>query len=133
MAVLEALAIAHLAERTPGELPYGHRKLVELARALAQDPSVMLLDEPVAGLNPLEAQQIATALRRLREAGKTILLVEHNMEFVMGLSDRITVLDHGVVIADDAPLAVQTDQKVIAAYLGADDSESPENEKVITP
>jgi ABC-type branched-subunit amino acid transport system ATPase component/ABC-type branched-subunit amino acid transport system permease subunit len=133
MAVLEALAIAHLAERTPGELPYGHRKLVELARALAQDPSVMLLDEPVAGLNPLEAQQIATALRRLREAGKTILLVEHNMEFVMGLSDRITVLDHGVVIADDAPLAVQTDQKVIAAYLGADDNETPETEKAIAP
>jgi ABC-type branched-subunit amino acid transport system ATPase component/ABC-type branched-subunit amino acid transport system permease subunit len=133
LAVLDALAIAHLADRTPAELPYGHRKLVELARALAQDPLVMLLDEPVAGLNPLEAQQIATALRRLRDSGKTILLVEHNMEFVMGLSDRVTVLDHGVVIADDTPLAVQGDKKVIAAYLGAEDAEAPNSEKATAP
>jgi ABC-type branched-subunit amino acid transport system ATPase component/ABC-type branched-subunit amino acid transport system permease subunit len=133
IAVLDALAIAHLADRTPGELPYGHRKLVELARALAQDPSVMLLDEPVAGLNPLEAQQIAIALRRLRDSGKTILLVEHNMEFVMDLSDRITVLDHGVVIADDTPSVVQADKRVIAAYLGADDIEAPESGKVTAP
>ncbi|MCA3414762.1 MAG: branched-chain amino acid ABC transporter ATP-binding protein/permease [Roseomonas sp.] len=133
LAVLDALAIAHLADRTPAELPYGHRKLVELARALAQDPLVMLLDEPVAGLNPLEAQQIATALRRLRDSGKTILLVEHNMEFVMGLSDRVTVLDHGVVIADDTPLAVQGDKKVIAAYLGVEDTEAPNSEKATAP
>ncbi len=133
LAVLDALAIAHLADRTPAELPYGHRKLVELARALAQDPLVMLLDEPVAGLNPLEAQQIATALRRLRDSGKTILLVEHNMEFVMGLSDRVTVLDHGVVIADDTPLAVQGDKKVIAAYLGAEDAEAANSEKATAP
>ena len=133
LAVLDALAIAHLADRTPAELPYGHRKLVELARALAQDPLVMLLDEPVAGLNLLEAQQIATALRRLRDSGKTILLVEHNMEFVMGLSDRVTVLDHGVVIADDTPLAVQGDKKVIAAYLGAEDTEAPNSEKATAP
>jgi branched-chain amino acid transport system ATP-binding protein/branched-chain amino acid transport system permease protein len=106
---------------------------VELARALAQDPSVMLLDEPVAGLNPLEAQQIAIALRQLRDSGKTILLVEHNMEFVMGLSDRITVLDHGVVIADDKPSVVQADKRVIAAYLGADDIEAPESGKVTAP
>lgn len=133
LAVLDALAIAHLADRTPAELPYGHRKLVELARALAQDPLVMLLDEPVAGLNPLEAQQIAIALRRLRDSGKTILLVEHNMEFVMGLSDRVTVLDHGVVIADDTPLAVQGDKKVIAAYLGAEDAEAANSEKATAP
>ena len=133
LAVLDALAIAHLADRTPAELPYGHRKLVELARALAQDPLVILLDEPVAGLNPLEAQQIATALRRLRDSGKTILLVEHNMEFVMGLSDRVTVLDHGVVIADDTPLAVQGDKKVIAAYLGAEDAEAANSEKATAP
>jgi len=133
LAVLDALAIAHLADRTPAQLPYGHRKLVELARALAQDPLVMLLDEPVAGLNSLEAQQIATALRRLRDSGKTILLVEHNMEFVMGLSDRVTVLDHGVVIADNTPLAVQGDKKVIAAYLGAEDTEAPNSEKATAP
>jgi len=133
LAVLDALAIAHLADRTPAQLPYGHRKLVELARALAQDPLVMLLDEPVAGLNALEAQQIATALRRLRDSGKTILLVEHNMEFVMGLSDRVTVLDHGVVIADNTPLAVQGDKKVIAAYLGAEDTEAPNSEKATAP
>jgi ABC-type branched-subunit amino acid transport system ATPase component/ABC-type branched-subunit amino acid transport system permease subunit len=124
-AVLDVLGIAHLAERQPGELPYGHRKLVELARALTQDPTIMLLDEPVAGLNPREAQEIAAALRRLRDAGKTILLVEHNMEFVMGLSDRVTVLDHGTVIADGPPEAVQADAQVIAAYLGTEDVDDP--------
>ncbi|HYF09206.1 MAG TPA: ABC transporter ATP-binding protein, partial [Acetobacteraceae bacterium] len=121
-AILAFLGIADLADQRPGGLPYGHRKLCELARTIAQDPAVMLLDEPVAGLNPREAAEIASALRRLRDAGKTILLVEHNMEFVMGISDRVTVLDYGVVIADGSPSAVQADARVIAAYLGTEEA-----------
>lgn len=119
--VLGFLGIGHLATHKPGELPYGHRKLAELARTLALDPVVMLLDEPVAGLNGREAMETADALRRLREAGKTILLVEHNMEFVMSLADRITVLDHGVVIAEGVPREIARDPVVIAAYLGVED------------
>ena len=121
MEVLRFLGIGHLATQKPGELPYGHRKLAELARTLALDPVVMLLDEPVAGLNGREAMEMAEALRRLREAGKTILLVEHNMEFVMSLADHITVLDHGVVIAEGTPQEIARDPVVIAAYLGVED------------
>lgn len=120
--ILGFLGIGHLATRRPGELPYGHRKLAELARTLALDPVVMLLDEPVAGLNGREAMETADALRRLREAGKTILLVEHNMEFVMSLADRITVLDHGVVIAEGVPKEIARDPVVIAAYLNVEDA-----------
>ena len=114
--------IGHLAGAYPADLSYGHRKRCELARAVAQEPAVMLLDEPVAGINAQEAEGIAQAVRRLRDAGIAVLLVEHNMDFVMGLSDRITVLDYGEVIAAGTPDEIRRDRRVIEAYLGSEEA-----------
>lgn len=122
MAILAYLGIGHLADLRPKDIAYGHRKLVELARAIAQKPRIMLLDEPVAGLNPQEAEAIAKVIARLRERGVTILLVEHNMDFVMSISDRITVLDFGHCIAEGTPTEIQGNPAVIKAYLGTDEA-----------
>jgi branched-chain amino acid transport system ATP-binding protein/branched-chain amino acid transport system permease protein len=118
MAILELVGLAAYAHHLPKDLAYGHRKLVELARAIAQRPSVLLLDEPVAGLNPLEAQAIAGLVLRLKDAGIAVLVVEHNMDFVMGIADAVTVLDFGHPIAAGTPEAVRADPAVQRAYLG---------------
>jgi branched-chain amino acid transport system permease protein len=116
--ILAFLGIAHVADKMPGELPYGHRKLVELARAIAQRPQVLLLDEPIAGINTQEAKEIADVVRKLRDLGATIVLVEHNMEFVMSLCDTVSVLDHGKLLATGTPQEIQANPQVISAYLG---------------
>ncbi|NLC83752.1 MAG: ABC transporter ATP-binding protein [Ruminococcaceae bacterium] len=102
-------------------LSYGEQRRLEIGRALASDPKLLLLDEPAAGMNPIEKEELAELVRKIRDTGVTVLLVEHDMKFVMGICEEITVLEYGKIIAHGDPETVSNDPRVIAAYLGGDD------------
>jgi neutral amino acid transport system ATP-binding protein len=121
--LLEFVGLATLAGRPAGELSYGQRKLLELASLLVADPGVLLLDEPAAGVNPTLINQLTERIRELNRAGKTFLVVEHNMEFVMGLCHEVTVLHQGRTLLTGPPETVRSDPAVLDAYLGGGDDD----------
>ena len=121
--LLEFVGLAGLAARPACELSYGQRKLLELATLLVADPAVLLLDEPTAGVNPTVINQLSERIRELNRAGKTFLVVEHNMEFVMGLCHQVTVLHQGRTLLTGEPEQVRADPAVLDAYLGGADDD----------
>jgi branched-chain amino acid transport system ATP-binding protein len=118
-AILDFVGIAQRAGELGGALPYGEQRLLEVAVALAARPSLLLLDEPVSGMNPSETSSFMRLLDRIRARDVTVLLVEHDMRMVMGVSDRVVVLNHGKIIAEGPPGEIQRNPEVIRAYLGA--------------
>jgi branched-chain amino acid transport system ATP-binding protein len=117
-AIIDLVGLGHRRREIASALPYGEQRLVELAVALAARPALLLLDEPAAGMTAAEKETVSRLIRRIRDDGVTVLLVEHDMRVVMGISDTVVVLNHGAVIAEGPPAAIQSHPAVIRAYLG---------------
>ena len=126
--LLDFAGLTAHANTRAASLPYGLQRRLEIARALATDPQLLALDEPAAGMNATETRDLAELIRRIRDQGVTVLLIEHDMKFVMSLCDRILVLDYGVQIAEGTPAEVRADAAVIAAYLGSPQADADQSE-----